>query len=105
MNTYTWEIESLNCVPNDNIVSCVHWRLKGNDGTNTIEIYGTQSIEYNAETPFIAYEALTKNDAIRWVQEAMGSDKVTQLQETLNSQLEGLANPVAITLPLPWENK
>jgi hypothetical protein len=102
MTTYTWEVESLDCVPNGKVVSCIHWRVKGNDGTNTAEMYGTQNIEYNSKNPFIAYESLTKDTIVGWVQEAMGIDDVTRLQETLDKQLESLANPPVVSLPLPW---
>jgi uncharacterized lipoprotein YmbA len=102
MNTYTWQVESLDCVPDGKVVSCIHWRLKGDDGTNTAEVYGAQAIEHNAKNPFTAYEALTKDQVISWVQEAMGIDAVTKLQEELDKQLETLANPPVITPPLPW---
>jgi hypothetical protein len=102
MAEYTWQIEALDCVPNGNVVSCVHWRLKSDDGTNTAEVYGTQSIENNAKNTFISYENLRKDDVIGWVQENMGADKIVKLKEMLNKQLETLANPPIVSLPLPW---
>ena len=104
MTTYIWEIESLDCVLDgeSKVVSSIHWRLKGDDGTNTAEIYGVRSIENNTKTPFIVYEALTKEEVIKWLEDSMGVDAVTELQEALNSQLEGLTNPPVITPPLPW---
>ena len=102
MNTYTWEVESLDCVPDGNVVSCVHWRLKGTDGANTAEVYGTQDIEHNAKNAFIVYESLTKDDVIDWVQNDMGVDAVTQLQEALDKRLETLAKPPVISPKLPW---
>lgn len=102
MNTYTWEVESLDCTPESNVVSCVHWRLKANDGVNTAEVYGTQGIEHNDKNTFIIYETLSKDDVIAWAQEAMGAEAVAQLQGTLDRQLKTLANPPVITPPLPW---
>jgi hypothetical protein len=104
MNTYIWEIESLDCKPDGEakVVSCIHWRLKGDDGANTAEIYGAQAIQNDVEKPFIAYEALTKDDVIGWVQNAMGNDAIVQLQINLDKQLENLANPPVVTPPLPW---
>jgi hypothetical protein len=104
MNTYTWKIESLDCKPDGDskIVSCIHWRLKGDDGTNTTEVYGSQAIENNTENVFIDYEALTKDQVIAWAQEAMGADVVATLQASIDSQLEALANPPVIKPPLPW---
>jgi uncharacterized lipoprotein YmbA len=102
MNTYTWEVESLDCVPDGKIVSCIHWRVKSTDGTNTSEVYGVQPLVFNTKNAFINYADLTKDTVIGWVQEAMGIDAVTALQETLDKQLEALANPPIITPPLPW---
>ena len=102
MNEYIWEVESLDCIPDGNVVSCVHWRLKANDGTNTAEVYGEQFIENNSKVAFIVYEALSKDDVIGWVKEAMGFDSVTALQEALDKQLEILANPPIISPALPW---
>ena len=101
-NTYTWLIPRLDCVPNDNVVSCVHWRVNATDGTNEATVYGTQELTYDAKNAFIKYSALTKDTVIGWVQEAMGIDAVTKLQEALDKQLETLANPPIVTLPLPW---
>lgn len=104
MNTYTWEVESLDCVPDGDskIVSCIHWRLKGDDGVNTSEVYGAQPIEHNTKNRFIAYESLTKEKVIEWAQDAMDAGTIIQLQEILDKQLEALANPPVITPPLPW---
>jgi hypothetical protein len=102
MIEYTWQVESLDCVPDGKVVSCVHWRVKGTDGTNTAEMYGTQNIEYTPKNLFISYESLTKDTIVRWVQEAMGIDDVTRLQEALDKRLEALANPPIVSLPLPW---
>lgn len=117
MNTYTWEIESLDCTPDDKIVFCIHWRVKATsdkgistpllDGSINFTpfeafIYGAQSIENNTKNPFTAYEALTKDTVIGWVQEAMGIDAVTALQEALDKRLEMISNPPVITPPLPW---
>jgi hypothetical protein len=102
MNTYTWEIESLDCIPYEKVVCCIHWRLKGNDGANTSEIYGTQAIEKNEKNPFVNYEELTKNDVIAWLEDAMGINAIAQLKESLTQQLEALANPSVIAFTLPW---
>ena len=103
MNTYTWEVESLDCVPDNKVVSCIHWRLKGDDGTSTTEVYGTQTIENNAENPFIEYESLAKEDVIAWLEEAMGEEKIAQLHDSLSQQLESLANHSVVTPTLPWK--
>lgn len=120
MNTYTWFISQLECVPSidglSNVVSNVHWRVSAVSnksraittpiGTNTVpysaEVYGTQGLTFDAKNAFINYADLTKDTVIGWVQEAMGIDAVTKLQEALDKQLEALVNPPIIKPPLPW---
>ena len=104
--TYLWEIESLDCIPSIKnklkVVSCVHWRINATDGTNNTTIYGAQSINYDENATFLSYDSLNKDMVVSWTQESMGIDAVTKLQETLDKQLERLANPPVISIPLPW---
>lgn len=108
MTQYTWAIKQLDCIPSidgqNNIVSNIHWRVKGDDGTNTTEIYGTQGISPTVTKGFIPYETLKEEKVIYWVQDAMGIDAVTKLQEAIDKQLEMIANPPVITPALPWAN-
>ena len=103
---YTWVIAQLDCIPfidgQSNVVSNVHWRVNANDSTHEATVYGTQALTFDAKNAFIAYDSLTKDTVVGWVQEAMGIDTVTRLQEALDKQLESLANPPVITPPLPW---
>jgi hypothetical protein len=121
MNTYTWKIEQLDCIPSvngqSNVVTTVHWRVNAISDQGIIvnlidgatefvpyfaTIYGTQVLTFDAKNAFVNYADLTKDQVIRWVQEAMGVDVVTKLQESLDSQLETLANPPIINPKLPW---
>lgn len=103
---YKWSIPQLDCIASvegqTNVVSNIHWRFSATNGTNTAEVYGTQTLPFDAKNAFISYAALTKDSVVGWVQETMGIDNVTKLQETLDKQLETLANPPVITPPLPW---
>jgi len=106
--TYTWEIESLNCIPliegKTKVISCVHWRVNATDGVNNATVYGAQSLTFDAKNAFTNYEDITKDTVVVWVQAAMGIDAVTSIQQTLDKQLNALANPPIITPPLPWSN-
>ena len=124
-NTYNWKINSLACVPSlnghTNVVSVVHWSINANDGqeimianpsggTSTVfkniaSSYGAQELTLNDQSTFVDYSALTKDVVVGWVQEAMGLDAVTRLQESLDKQLETLNNPPVVTPPLPWSTE
>lgn len=123
-NTYTWFVESLDCLPSvngqTNVVSNVHWRVNGYssetttitniDGTvitkptYTATSYGAKVLIYTSGTPFTAYASLTEATIIKWVKEAMGSEQVASIQTNLDNQIATLTNPPIITPPLPWSN-
>ena len=104
--TYTWLIEALDCVPStegkSNVVNNVHWRVNATDGTNDATVYGTQGLVLDAKASFTPYSKLTKDTVVAWVQEAMGIDAVTNVQQALDAQLDDLNTPAIVTLPLPW---
>lgn len=120
-NTYTWNIKLLECIPlidgQNNVVSKVHWIVNAisDEGINvpmpnnttdfvpyTTSTSGVQALTFDAKNAFIIYDSLTKDTVVGWVQEAMGADAVTALQEVLDKRLEALANPPIVTPPLPW---
>jgi len=105
-NTYTWLVDSLDCIPSQdgqtNVVSCVHWRVNGTDGTHNATVYGTQQLTYTPGSQFTAYSSLTKDTVIGWVQSAMGNEQVVSIENNLDNQIANLANPPIVTPPLPW---
>jgi hypothetical protein len=121
-NTYTWFIDSLECIPSfegqANVVSTVHWRVNAVSDQRptmtinnvvslnpyTATVCGTQQLNYVAGKPFKAYSKLTENTVIQWVQDAMGADQVASIETSLDTQINNLANPPVVSLPLPWPN-
>jgi hypothetical protein len=108
-NTYTWLVDSLDCIPSQdgqtNVVSNVHWRVNGTDGTHNASVYGTQPLTYTAGSPFTAYSGLTESIVLGWLQSAMGDLGVSTIQSNLDNQIANLTNPPIITPALPWKNK
>lgn len=122
-NTYTWSINSLDCIPSadgqNNVVSNVHWSVSAtsdktrtltnyNNITSTVpyssSVYGVQPLTYTAGSPFTPYDGLTKDTVIQWVQSAMGAEQIAAIQTNLDNQIANLVNPPIVTLPLPWES-
>ena len=122
MNTYTWIIDSLDCIPSNNeqtnVVCNVHWRVNANNGqftevkningsvlnlyTYQATSYGVQSLTYTAGTPFTPFEQLTEETIIGWVQSALGAEQVTSIQANLDTQIDNLVNPPIVSPRLPW---
>ena len=107
-NTYNWLIESLYCIPlldnQTNVVSIVHWRVNGTNDVNNATVYGEQKLYYALENQFIVFDNLTKETVIGWVQKIMGEEKVASLYALLDNELDALANPTIVFLPVPWAN-
>lgn len=108
-NTYTWVISSLNCLPtedgNNDVVINADWQLYATDGTFTSNIFGQELFSLEKSVAFTAYNDLTEQQIIGWIQQKMGADKVNALQETLDKKIDEQANPKVVSLPLPWTVK
>lgn len=108
MNTYNWTISALDCKPQEDgltdVVVTAHWRVDATDGTYNAGVYGTQSFTLNTEGNFTPFADLTQDQVVGWVQENMGVDAVTALQENLDKQIENLVNPPIVSPALPWQS-
>lgn len=104
--TYNWTISAMDCVPQEDgktdVVVTAHWNVSATDGTYTSSVYGTQSFTLQQGSNFTPYADLTEQQVVGWVQESMGVDAVTALQENLDKQIENQINPPIVTPPLPW---
>jgi predicted metal-dependent TIM-barrel fold hydrolase len=106
MNTYTWQINQLDCYPTEesqtNVIFAVHWRINATDETHNVTSYGVQSLTYMVGNPFTPFEQLTEETIIDWVKTAIGAEQVTSIQANLNTQIANLVNPPVISPRLPW---
>lgn len=109
MNTYTWNCRTVDAYPThtdengvteSQVVYNVHWRVTGSDGTNEATVIGTQTLETADLTGFTAFETVTHDDMIAWTQAAMGTERVAELEASLDTQLEELAAPKSVTLTI-----
>lgn len=104
--TYNWTISSMDCVPQEDgksdVVVTAYWNLSATDGTYNANSYGSQSFTLQQGGSFTPYADLTQNQVIGWVQAGLGVDKVTAIQENLDTQIANQVNPPIVTLPLPW---
>lgn len=105
-NTYSWVIQQMNCVPQEDghtdVVMTVHWRQNATDGTYNATVYGTVGLTYTAGSPFTPYADLTQQQVIGWVEEALGPEQCAQITANLTQQLADQVTPPVVTPPLPW---
>ena len=106
-NTYNWKINALDAKIHendlDNVIYTVHWTFIGQDDSEepvSASSIGTLSVQYNPEDPFIAYDDLTKEDVVGWLEEGLDVDS---MKENLDNQIELKKNPVDETLRPDWD--
>ena len=104
--TNTWVIDQMNCYPlaegQTNVVFNADWRVTATDGTYYSSSYGSQPITYMDGTPFTPYDALTQDQVVGWVQNAMGYKNVNAIQNQLAVNIQNQITPPVATPPLPW---
>jgi hypothetical protein len=104
--TITWIVQQMDCYPTadgeTDVVFTVHWRCNGVDGEYAGTAYGTQSVTYEAGTPFTPYADLTQDQVIGWVQDAMGPEQVASIEANVETQVQDAMNPPVVAPPLPW---
>ena len=109
MTTFNWDCKTVDVYPtagdNTNVVYNVHWRLTGTsdqtdaDGNAYVaSVIGTQVLDTENITDFVAFEDLTNEQVATWVQDAMGAEQVTTLQENVDNQINTLITPTSVTL-------
>ena len=105
-NTYTWVISQLEAYPSyegkTDVVFTVHWRRQATDGTHFADVYGSQSVTLEPDAPFTPYADLTQAEVEGWLEDAIGAERVAEMDAALDAQIENQINPPVITPPLPW---
>lgn len=117
MITKSWKVEQLVVKTTEqytNLVTSVAWVIDGVLTTDSGEIYNTT---YRSSTglsepsgEFSSFEALTQEQVIQWVQDALGVDAVALAESQIDLQFDVLVNslpPVPTedeVISLPWVN-
>ena len=101
MNTYTWRINAVDCYTSkdglEKVAYNVHWSYFATNGEHTASMIGVQSIgEPNPEN-FVAFEDLTEETVIAWIEAALD---VETMKANLDKQIEDLVAPKVVTLQL-----
>lgn len=98
--TSTWNIVSLERETSDGFVFTAHYTIDANDGTYSAGAYG--SIGFERPENLIPYMDLQKEQVIDWVKEALGEDKVAEIEAALAAQIEEQRNPSKAS-GVPWQ--
>ena len=104
--TYTWDCRTVDTYPShtdanelteSDVVYNVHWRLTADNGTHSTTNIGTQTLSVEDLSGFTAFDSVTHEDVIGWVEAAIGEEEVASMKSRLDSQLAEMANPTSVT--------
>ena len=106
--TYSWDFSSLDTYPTSegqtDVVFQIHWILTGDDGSgHTGSVYGTVKCTYTADDPFIPFTNLTKSDVEGWATTNLGSERVSELEGSIATQISEQVTPTREQLTPPWD--
>ena len=97
--TTAWAIANLERETADGFVFTAHYTISAKSAAYSAGAYG--SIGFERPENLIPFADLTEAQVISWVQEALGADKVTEIEAALQSQLDEQAAPTKAA-GVPW---
>ena len=77
----------------DNVVTTIHWRASDTDSDgNTGSSYGSVGVTLGSQS-FIAYADIKESDAIQWAKDALGTDEVKNIEDSIANQIAEMKTP------------
>ncbi len=101
--TVTWRIATLERETADGVVMTAHYTVDANDGTYSAGAYGSLGLERPDEEEMIPFSELTEEICIGWVQDKLTEEKVIEIEDALQSQLDEQHAP-SKAAGVPWSN-
>ena len=98
--TYTWAIANLERNTSDGKVIVAHYTVSAKNDTYSAGAYGSLGFDGEITTPF---SELTEQQIVGWVKDALGEEKVIEIEAALQTQLDEQAAPTKAA-GLPWVN-
>ena len=97
----TWAIANLERETADGFVFTAHYTVTAKDDTYSAGAYG--SIGFERPENLIPFADLTEAEVVSWVKEALGADKVAEVEAALQAQLDEQRTPTKAA-GLPWHH-
>ena len=109
MTTINWDCKVVDVYPTEgeytDVVYNVHWVVVGvsdqidpEGNPYTGRIIGTQFIDTSTIIDFIPFEDLTNEIAVQWTKDAMGAERVAEIEAAVEKQINQKINPTSITM-------
>ena len=96
---FTWAIANLERETADGFVFTAHYIVDAKNDTYASSASG--SIGFERPENLIPFADLSESEVVSWVQEALGEEKVTEVEAALQAQLDEQRNPTKAA-GVPW---
>ena len=106
----TWNVAALDATKSvgslSDVVTHVHWTASdtesgGDEKSHEGYRYGCVVLAEPDASSFTAYKDITKEDAISWVKNILGSDEVTAIETNIAAQITESKSPT-VSSGVPW---
>lgn len=102
MITYTWTIESADCIISQdglhNIIQTIYWRYLGQDENNTVfELSGEYTFPSPNVQDFTPFEEINSSIVIKWLEKFIN---ISELQKEIETKINELNNPTIVRLSI-----
>tara|TARA_R100000664_G_scaffold21301_1_gene30623 strand:- start:2782 stop:3099 length:318 start_codon:yes stop_codon:yes gene_type:complete len=84
----------------EQVIYNVHWRVEKEDGEYSASSYGTQPLNTEDIQDFTPFDEVTSEIVKGWVRDAMGEEKFSDIEKSLDQQIEKEKNPSSETITL-----
>ena len=97
--TFNWHVANLERETADGFVYTAHYTVNAEDGTYSAGAYGSIGLE--RPDTLIPFDDLTEGMVVGWVTEKLGAEKVTEVEDALQVQLDEKHAPTKAA-GVPW---
>ena len=100
--TYTWDINNLVCLPENQCVVTIFYTVSGTDGAYAATRNNAIGVANQPDEDYIPYPQLTKEIVLGWVKSNLTEDGVLAVESEIEQEINSHTNPPIVTPPLPW---
>ena len=101
----TWNIVGLDATKTvgslSDVVTIIHWNVSDEDSGHRGYTCGSVGRAAADSDSFTAYADITKDNAIAWAKAALGTDKVSEIEANVATQIQNSKTPTK-TFGVPW---
>jgi hypothetical protein len=111
MTTINWNCKTVDVYPTEgeytDVVYNVHWIVTGtSDQTDpegnpyTGRVIGTEMLDTSTIVDFVPFADLTNEIAVQWTKDAMGAERVAEIEANVEAQINQEINPTSVTMTI-----